>query len=104
MAGGGEYLLPAYPDGRILLQEPDFALIMAYGTESEPRQIVFVDHKTGEWIPMEEVDLESSQLETADYNRDTQTAVLAIWKEKSSEGIIVASRPVCYQIRLSEKS
>ena len=104
LAEGGEYLLPAYPDGRILLQEPDFALIMAYGTESEPRRIVFVDHRTGEWIPMEEIDLEDSQLETADYNRDTQTAVLAIWKEKSSEGIIVASWPVCYQIRLSEKS
>ena len=48
LAEGGEYLLPAYPDGRILLQEPDFALIMAYGTESEPRRIVFVDHRTGE--------------------------------------------------------
>lgn len=103
LAEGGEYLLPAYPDGRILLQEPDFALILVYATESDPKQIVFVDHQTGEWIPMEEIDLEGSQFETADYNRNTQTAVLAIWKEKSSEGIIVASWPVCYQIRLSEK-
>ena len=53
---------------------------------------------------MEEIDLEGSQFETADYNRNTQTAVLAIWKEEESEGIIVASWPVCYQIRLSEKS
>lgn len=52
---------------------------------------------------MEEIDLESSQLETADYNRDTQTAVPTIWEEEASEGIIVVSRPVCYQIRLSEK-
>ena len=104
LAEGGENLLPAYPDGNILLQEPDFALIMAYGTESEPSRIVFVDHRTGEWIPMEEIDLEGSQFETADYNRNTQTAVLAIWKEEESEGIIVASWPVCYQIRLSEKS
>lgn len=103
LAEGGEYLLPAYPDGRILLQEPDFTLILVYATESDPKQIVFVDHRTGEWIPMEEIDLENSQLETADYNRDTQTAVLTIWEEEASEGIIVASRPVCYQIRLSEK-
>ena len=102
MAEGTEHLLPAYPEGDILLQEPDFALIMAYGTESDPRQIVFVDHRTGEWIPMEEVDLENSQLETADYNRDTQTAVLVIWEEEESEGITVASRPICYQIRLFE--
>ena len=47
--------------------------------------------------PMEEIDLEGSQFETADYNRDTQTAVLTIWEEEASEGIIVASRPVCYQ-------
>ena len=26
-----------------------------------------------------------------------------IWEEEASEGIIVVSRPVCYQIRLSEK-
>lgn len=102
LAEGTEHLLPAYPEGDILLQEPDFALIMAYGTKSDPRQIVFVDHRTGEWIPMEEVDLENSQLETADYNRDTQTAVLVIWEEEESEGITVASRPICYQIRLFE--
>ena len=104
MAEGGKYLLPAYPEGDILLQEPDFALIMAYGTESEPRQIVFVDHKTGEWIPVEEIDLEDSQFEAVDYNRDTRTAALVIWEEEESEGITVASRPVCYQIHLFENS
>lgn len=79
-------------------------MIMSYGTESEPSQIVFVDHRTGEWIPMEEIDLENSQFATADYNRDTRTAVLAIWEEEGSEGIIVASRPVCYRIHLFENN
>ena len=104
LAEGREYLLPAYPEGNILLQEPDFALIMAYGTESDPRQIVFVDHKSGEWIPVEEIDLENSQFEAADYNRNTRTTVLVIWEEEESEGIIVASRPVCYRVRLFENS
>lgn len=103
LAEGGEYLLPAYPEGVILLQEPDFALIMAYGTESEPSQIAFVDHRAGEWIPIEEIELENSQFEAADYNRDTQTAVLTIWEDEESEDIIVASRPVCYLIHLFEK-
>ena len=101
---GEEYLLPAYPDGVILLQEPDFALIRAYASVSSPGKVIFVDHRTGERIPMEEIDLENSQLETADYNRDTRTVVLVIWEEEASEGITVASRPAGYLIHLFENS
>ena len=79
--------LPSYPDGTILLQEPDFALIICNN------DIMLVDHKTGECMSVDAGETENSFIEFAlDYNEKTGTAALVCLREQG---------PKCYLIKLS---
>ena len=87
IADNTETPLPSYPDGTILLQEPDFALII-YNND-----IMLFDHETGECMPVQVDEAKNSFIEfAADYNEKTGVIALACWTEQG---------PACYLTRLT---
>lgn len=93
IAEGKESVLPTYPEGDILMQEPGFALI-------RQSNIILLNHKTGECIPVAVSGFENSVLEFSDYDWETKTIALACWMETHLGDESVKQWPACYLIRL----